>query len=93
MFKRRVHPLRRLPRQHVYLTGRSLRARWQRFLFTLAYMRPVTYGRLRRIAGRAAGDLRALDPALDAFFNKVIEEAERPVWAICSGAPKEERRG
>lgn len=75
----------------VYLTGKSPRALWQRLRFWLTYSRPVTYRDLRRIAHAAAyphpdprdpklPDLSRPDPAGEALFNRVIREAEKPVF-------------
>lgn len=67
-----------------YRTGRGPAALWQRLRFWIAYRRPVTYRRLRRIAHEAMyryGNLHRPDPAAEAVFNAVIRAAEQPVWA------------
>ncbi|MGR3494095.1 hypothetical protein [Citreimonas sp.] len=66
-----------------YLQGKSLRARWQKFLLWRAYRRPVTYADMRRIAHDVCyrdGDARQPDPVGMAFFDSVVLEAERPVF-------------
>jgi hypothetical protein len=49
-----------------------------------AYRRPVTFRDLRRITGEMRyrdGDMHRVDPAAEALFARVIEEAEKPVWS------------
>jgi hypothetical protein len=63
----------------IYLTGNSLRARWQRWRLRRAYARPVTFADLRKIADAAAyrdGDGHNPDPTAFAIFNAICNLAE-----------------
>ena len=71
----------------VYLTSNSPRALWQRFLIRRAYRRPVTYADLRRIAhGVAYRDgSKHLCPVGAALFDRIVLEAEKPVFGQSNG--------
>ncbi len=69
--------------QRIYRTGNSPRALLHRFRMWRAYRRPVTFRDLRRITGEMRyrdGNPHQMDPAAEALFARVIEEAEKPVW-------------
>lgn len=66
-----------------YLTGKSPRALWQRFLIWRAHNRPVTFRDLRRIAHDVCyrdRDWHKPCPVGMALFERVVMEAERPVF-------------
>lgn len=70
-------------RGKIYLTGKGMRARWQRWRLARAYARPVTYDELRKIAHGVCyldGDPLRPDPVGAALFDRVIDEAEPPVF-------------
>jgi hypothetical protein len=71
------------PPGSVYLTGRSPRALWHRFLMWRAYNRPVTFRDLRRIGWHLCyrdGDVYRPCPVGEASLGLTINTAERPVF-------------
>ena len=67
----------------VHLTGTSLRAIWQRYKLRRAHDRPVTFRDLRHIAHDVCyrdGDWHRPCPVGMALFERVVMEAQRPVF-------------